>query len=363
MAPVAEDGHATLGYLRKPPGDGPFPAVVLVHGGLIEYPPDTLRDTALGAYPSRFLEAGYVTAVVTYRSRVEPYFEGQPSLTDVRAAVDSVRDLPFVDRRSVVVNGCSSGGDLALRLASGADLPAVVAEEPAPLMTHLVTQDLLDRFMGGETVDLVALHRAAGGSEVLRESIDRIDTPILLVQGDGQSVENSFNAEFLIPDLEAAGKDLRVASFAGPHCFAFGGTSPAAAEAFATVDAYIKERVAVQPMPLDPALVSRVPAGESPEREAIEVSAAVLAEYVGRYRLPKGLAGFPPDVAPTMVVTLDGGRLHVEVLEGSLGKVPFAAQSDTFFFSPQGWIMEFVEDDTGTVTGLFWDRGFLAPRL
>jgi hypothetical protein len=230
-------------------------------------------------------------------------------------------------------------------------------------MTHLVTQDLVDRYMGGETVDLVALHRAAGGSDVFREAIARIDTPILLLQGDGESVENSFNAEFLIPDLEAAGKDLSVASFAGPHCFAFGGTSPAALEAFGAADAYIKEHVEVQPVPLDPALVSRAPAGQPPEREAIEVSSAVLAEYVGRYRLPKGLAGFPPDVAPTMVVTLDGSRLHVEVLEGTLGKVPFTAQSETFFFSPQGWIMEFVEDDTGTVTGLFWERGFLAPRL
>ena len=365
MAPIADDGHATLGYLRKPPGDGPFPAVVLVHGGLIEFPPGTLRDTALRAYPSRFLEAGYVTAVITYRSRTEPLFEAAPSLADVTAAVEYVRGFPFVDPRSVIVNGCSGGGDLALRVAALAALPAVVAEEPAPLMTHFVTLDLLEGWFAGEDIDanLVDLYRSAGGSDVFRETIGRIDSPILLLQGDEKSEVNEFNAEILIPELQSAGKDLRVANYAGAHCFAFDGESPTALEAFRFVDAYFKEQIAVQPTPLDPALVNHVPATQALEREAIEVSTSALAEYVGSYRLPKGLTGFPPDVAPTMVVTLDDGRLFVEVVEGALGKVPFSAQSEAFFFSQQGWVMEFVKDDTGAVTELVWDRYIRAPRL
>src|SRR4029450_9701499 len=33
-APAARDGHRGRGFLRKPPGIGPFPVVVMIHGGL-----------------------------------------------------------------------------------------------------------------------------------------------------------------------------------------------------------------------------------------------------------------------------------------------------------------------------------------
>ena len=34
IAPVARDGYRGEGFLRKPPGDGPFPAILLIHGGV-----------------------------------------------------------------------------------------------------------------------------------------------------------------------------------------------------------------------------------------------------------------------------------------------------------------------------------------
>ena len=33
ITPIAKDKNRGEAYLRKPPGDGPFPAVVLVHSG------------------------------------------------------------------------------------------------------------------------------------------------------------------------------------------------------------------------------------------------------------------------------------------------------------------------------------------
>ena len=47
------------------------------------------------------------------------------------AVVEYLRKLPFVDRQSIVVGGCSGGGDLALHVASRTSVCAVVAEEPA----------------------------------------------------------------------------------------------------------------------------------------------------------------------------------------------------------------------------------------
>jgi dienelactone hydrolase len=369
IAPIADDGHVTQAYLRKPPGDGPFPAVVLIHGGLRQFPPGALRDAALGIYPSRFLESGYVVVFTTYRSRdalqsrAALHLQTAQSLADVKATLEYTQELAYVDRTSVVVDGCSGGGDLALRLAAQVDLPAVVAEEPAPVVIDLLSEDLVARYSRGEDIDMVAAYRSAGGDDELLETIDRIASPILLVHGDDESSTNRFNAEIRIPELQAAGKEIRVAAYSGGHCFAFGGgTSASSLSAFRDTDAYIRERVQTQPAPIDPSLVDRVPANQPPERTAIEVADEILAGYAGKYRLPAGLAGFPPGVEPTLVVTLEDGRLMVEVEEGTLGKVAFLPASETLFFGSQGWTMEFVKDEAGAVTELFWLGGLWASR-
>jgi dienelactone hydrolase len=330
-------------------------------------PPETLRDSALGAHPSRLLESGYAVVVTTYRSREDPRSQTQRSLDDVLAAVAHTQALPYVDPGSVVVHGCSGGGDLALRIAAATDLAAFVVEEPASLLlTDFATAETVATAgPNGENIDWVQAYRSdGGGSAAFREKIARITSPMLIVQGNEPSQLNLFSAEILMPELQAADKDFQVVAYPGPHCFAFAGNTTSARRAFRDIDAYIRERVEAQPTPIDPTLVERVPVNEPLPREEIAVSSEVLASYVGSYRLPSGLPDFPPGLAPTMVVTLESGQLMVEVREGAFGKVPFSAQSETFFFSPQyGWIMEFVRDKEGTVTDLLWNGGLWAPRL
>src|SRR5262245_19102579 len=121
IAPVAKDGHKGEAFLRKPPGKGPFPAVVIVHGGNTTYPTAALKKFALGTWPSRFLAAGYVVVVPTFRSRdVDP--QTRDSLEDILATVEYVRKLPYVDAKSIVVNGISAGGELALSVAVETDI-------------------------------------------------------------------------------------------------------------------------------------------------------------------------------------------------------------------------------------------------
>ena len=38
FTPVARDGHRGVGFLRKPPGAGSFPAILFIHGGMVERP-------------------------------------------------------------------------------------------------------------------------------------------------------------------------------------------------------------------------------------------------------------------------------------------------------------------------------------
>src|SRR5829696_5565828 len=134
ITPTAHDGHRGLGVFRKPPGKGPFPAVIYLHGGITTMPLAALRATAThGANPSRFLAAGYVVVVPTYRSR-DVDVQSPISLDDAVAVVEYVRALPYVDDESVVVFGCSGGGDLPLQVPTRTKVCAIVAEEPATMV-------------------------------------------------------------------------------------------------------------------------------------------------------------------------------------------------------------------------------------
>ena len=102
IAPVARDGQIGEGFLRKPPGDGPFPAIVLIHGSMRRRPTEWIREYALSTHPSRFLEAGYVIAAITYRSRdIDPNAQTPLTLQDAVAAVDYLKGLPYVDPNRV----------------------------------------------------------------------------------------------------------------------------------------------------------------------------------------------------------------------------------------------------------------------
>lgn len=273
IAPVAKDGHRGQGFLRKPPGTGPFPAVVVIHGGLTTLPPERVREITLSAQPSRFLAAGYVVAVITYRSRDDDP-QSTVSLADSLAAVAHVRQLPYVDPRSVVVSGCSGGGDLALEVAAATDVAAIVPEEPASILLTGIFNKAFpkqgDRYTPRDAAPISAdpkRYYTAEYQKLTRAKIDRIRSPILIVQGDQQPI-NHFNAAVLIPELRAARKTLEVITYPGePHCFAFYGNGPrtprpaAALKAFEDSDRFVRRYLRTQPKPVDPSLVTQVPLG------------------------------------------------------------------------------------------------------
>ena len=271
ISPIASDGHNGQGFLRKPPGDGPFPAVVLLHGGMVEWETERLRDFALRAHPSRFLEAGYVVAVMTYRSRdIDPQTEAP--LLDALAAVEYVRQLPYVDADSIAIRGTSGGGDLALSVAAVADVAAIAAEEPASMIFMGLFNASLPK--SGERYTSAAVgpimadphgHYTTEFQELTRAKMARIESPILIIQGD-QNPLPFFNEEILIPELRTAGKDVTVITYRGePHSFAYYSLPnrtprPAVAlKAFNDVDEFLRSHLTTQPRPIDPAFVQHVP--------------------------------------------------------------------------------------------------------
>jgi len=280
LAPVARDGHRGLGFLRKPPGGGPFPVLVIIHGGLTTWSEEDLKAYSVnGATPSRFLAAGYAFLVITYRSRdIDP--QSKVSLDDCLGAIDYLRLLPFVDPKSIVAYGCSGGGDLALEIAAATDVSAIVTEEPASFIFAGVFNASYPK--KGERYtpqDSAAIGQdpkrfyTPEYQKLTRAKIERIRCPILMLQGDksqgqgrGPSPVVPFNNQVLIPELRLAGKTVEVISYPGePHCFCFYGSGlrsprPAAAlKAFHDIDDFCKRHVSTKPKPIDPGLVRATP--------------------------------------------------------------------------------------------------------
>ena len=114
-----------FGELRLPKGRGPFPVVIVIHGGCWVSTFATLQITA--AFADALRDAGVATWNVEYR-RLDNLGGGWPgTFADVAAAADYVGTLAkrhHLDLSRVAVVGHSAGAHLALWLAARSRLPA-----------------------------------------------------------------------------------------------------------------------------------------------------------------------------------------------------------------------------------------------
>lgn len=283
ITPVARDGHKGLAVLRKPPGPGPFPVAIWVHGGITTVSLDRLQASARdGATYTRLLAAGYVVVGPTYRSRDED-LQSPISLRDLSATLEHVRKLPFADADSIVVGGCSGGADLVLELASQTSMAAVVAEEPASMVMAGMFNSSIPkkgtRYTPEDSyflMDNPKQYYTPEYQKILRGKVAKITAPILIVQGSVDRKENPinrFNAEVLVPELRAANKSLEIRSYEDQgHCFCIGSGVPrpsgrptqasaprAALDAFRDIDAFCRKHLRTQPKEIDPRFVTQVP--------------------------------------------------------------------------------------------------------
>jgi acetyl esterase/lipase len=118
------EGRQQFGELRLPKGKGPFPVVVVIHGGCW-YSEYDLRHVA--PFAAALTETGYATWTIEYR-RVGDEGGGWPgTFQDVARAADHLRALARLyplDLKRVIAVGHSAGGELALWLAARRSLPA-----------------------------------------------------------------------------------------------------------------------------------------------------------------------------------------------------------------------------------------------
>jgi dienelactone hydrolase len=176
------------GYLSKPAGDGPFPAIVHLHGcgGLTAERRE--RDAA------QFTSWGYVTLEVDSFARRgikdtcldEP---APPRQGDALGALMYLSTLSYVDSKRIAVVGYSQGGGVALRIASA---------QPARLFD--VPPDL--RFKA-----VVAYYPECGAA------MDKLAVPTLVLIGEFDDWSWAASCERLRRRFDASGAPLKITVF------------------------------------------------------------------------------------------------------------------------------------------------------
>ena len=265
IEPPTRDGKNAIAVVRKPPGNGPFPAVILLHAGMgrkeLKRGVDGAKEDALHSQQhTRFLSAGYVTVSALRRgSKRDP--QSPDSMSDCLAVVEFVKKMPDVDPQSVVVFGQSGGGSLALELAGQTPLAAIVAGEPATILyMGMLNKDSPDQqtiLKGPMQYYTPALRKHT------REKIARISCPVLICQGDQHPI-NKVNNEVFVPELRHVGTEIQVITYPGqPHSFFFGSlaTGNAGKKVFDDAHAFFRKHLPTQPVPLEESLVTHVPLG------------------------------------------------------------------------------------------------------
>lgn len=113
--------HLQVNLARPKSGEGPFPAVVCIHGG-------GFRAGTREGYDAlcvKLAERGYVAVTVTYR--LAPAYQFPAAVHDCKAAVRWLKaraETYQVDPRRIGAMGGSAGGHLALFLGVTAGVPA-----------------------------------------------------------------------------------------------------------------------------------------------------------------------------------------------------------------------------------------------
>jgi dipeptidyl-peptidase-4 len=213
----AKDGVYIAAAIRKPKGDGRYPAIIMFHGapggrGMAQLVTWSRGDFG-GPVWERFLQEGYVVVVADYRGgdmnlMSVPSTNGMvTAIDDGLAVIDYVKALPYVDTARLNLYGVSLGGNLVMQLVSRLTVNSAIVGAPAAIW-----------FLGMRfppTPDMKP------DPEIARRNIEPIHTPILILQGTADRLLPVATA--LHDALAAAGKPVRMEVYEnGYHDFCLG---------------------------------------------------------------------------------------------------------------------------------------------
>ena len=218
-------GQRVHGFVAAPPGPGPHPIVMEVHGGPTWAYTDTFMPSVQAA-----VDHGYAVAMVNYRGSTGYGTEfrdaligdpGFPEVEDTLAGLDALIAEGTADPARAIVAGGSWGGYITLlavalhpdRWAAGvaevpvADYPTAYADESAPLQA-------MDRTLfGGSPEEVPDLYRERSPLTY----VDRVTAPLLIVAGDNDSRCPIRQVLSYVDALEARGHPFELYRFDAGH--------------------------------------------------------------------------------------------------------------------------------------------------
>lgn len=246
------DGYNVFACLRRPDGDGPFAAVIVVHGGLGEASRRALRSNLLGVgtpVMDELFKAGYVVVMTDFRR----HDFGGKEIDDVVAVYNYVAELPYVDKGRIAIYGASHGAYIALMAATQVKPAGVVAcapvvdmvEEfrnvPAPGETPPAKQsarlefarELVERF-GGPPQNVPHKYEELS----VLPHVGKIMCPVLVIQGTSDQL--LAGAKLLKQEMDRQGKSCELALYPDQQHGFYWGLVRAGGVTQATKDALTK---------------------------------------------------------------------------------------------------------------------------
>jgi acetyl esterase/lipase len=156
-----------FGELRVPSGPGPYPVVILIHGGCWKAQFSTLGY--FGAMADVLKSEGIATWNIEYRRLAQPGSGWPGTFLDVSHGVDFLRSIAAsnrLDLRRTIVVGHSAGGALALWVAARPYLPQ---SSPLHVVDPLPLRGVIDLAGTGDMEALIPHEQHACGEPVVEQ--------------------------------------------------------------------------------------------------------------------------------------------------------------------------------------------------
>ena len=205
----ARDGKTISGYVTKPKGEGPFPLVVLPHGG-----PHVNEVISYDEWGQLLANAGYMVLQPQYRMSVgwgQELFDsayGQHGLAmqdDKDDGAQYLIDQGMVDPDRVAMFGWSYGGYAALVAASREPNMYQCVIAGAAVADPEKVYKLRSNPWTPKAIDDWAQRRGMIGINPINE-VSKVNVPVLMVHGDVDARVLYFNFEDYQKAMQKAGK-------------------------------------------------------------------------------------------------------------------------------------------------------------
>jgi dienelactone hydrolase len=194
---ISAAGEVIPAYVRKPAGAGPFPLVILIHGGGTSESGTYSLGRLMNPPTADFIAAGWAVYSMDFSS-ISGNTVADLEWELTARAVETARRLPYVDARRVAMFGQSHGGILTCSAASKLDILCAVPCAPAaidPIAAWRFTQSggVISTALQGEVDRIAALYgvpmttlaaspRAYGYFDITDEA-PSVRHPLFLVSG------------------------------------------------------------------------------------------------------------------------------------------------------------------------------------